>query len=219
MSDVELCNDALGYIGKADINSLQDPEPAARQSAKFLPRTLRELQARYDWEHNLTVVDIAAQTLPSKVPGYRYAHKLPADYLRFSGLTSTDNGATHMLDHTFTPTDTDLNSYDVRYLRQRIRNTPIPMRVVDGCVHTNFTPIRLLYHRYKDDVDKFPELFRAAVVAQMAAKLVFPLTRDTRLTEEMRVMAEQAITFAQDEEDNDELNEAPEGSTFQDARR
>lgn len=219
MSDVELCNDALGYIGKADINSLQDPEPAARQCAKFLPRTLRELQARYDWEHNLTVVDIAAQTLASKVPGYRYAHKLPADFLRFSALTGTDNNASQMLDATFSPTTTDINSYDVRYLRSRARTTPIPMRIVDGCIHTNFTPIRFLYHRHKTNVDTFPELFRAAVVAQMAAKLAFPLTRDTKLTEDMRNMAAQAITFAQDQEDNDEITEAPEGSSFQDARR
>jgi hypothetical protein len=219
MSDVELCNDALGYIGKADINNLTDPEPAARQCAKFLPRTLRELQARYDWEHNLNVVDIAAQTAASTFPGFTYKHKLPADFLRFSGLTSTEATTTSMLDATFSPTSDNDTSYEARYLRDLSRKQPVAMRISKGFIHTNFTPIRLVYHQHLSDTTTLPEMFRAAVVAQLAAKLVFPLTRDVNLTADLREMAAQAIGAAQDNEDNDEITEAPIGSTFEDARR
>lgn len=219
MSDVELCNDALAYIGKADINSLEDPEPAARQCRKLLPRTLRELQSRYDWEHNLTVRDIAAQTAASTVPGYAYKHKLPADYLRFSGITSTESSTTNMLGVTFSPSTEEATVYEARALRNLVRQTPVAMRIVDGYIHTNFTPIRFLYHRHQTNVDTLPEMFRSAVVTQLASKLVFPLTRDTKLTADIRELAAQAIMAAQDNEDNDELNEMPVGSSFEDARR
>ena len=220
MSKVDICNDALGYIGKQDINSLLDAEPAARQCRKFLPRTLRELQARYDWEHNLTAVDISKQADPSKLPGFKYAHMLPVDYLRFSCVTRVEESDNNMLDATFSPDNENTMSYDARHIRDKLRrNAPVAMKIADGFIHTNFTPVRLVYHRHVTGTDNLPELFRAAVVAQLAAKLVFPLTRDTKLTGDIREMAANAISFAQDTEDQDEHNECPEGSSFEDARR
>lgn len=218
MSEVDICNDALAVFGKAIINNLLDPEPAARRCNQFYARTLRELQARYDWEHNLTVKDIAAQTEASTVPGFRYAHKLPSDYLRFSGLTTTDTSITNMLGVTFSPVTSEDDVSYAANLRTLVRQTPVPMRIADGYIHTNFTPIRFVYHRYKTDIGTLPELFRTALVMQLAAKLVFPMTRDTKLTADVRKEASDAVMFAQDEEDNDELNEAPQGSSFEDAR-
>lgn len=219
MSDVEISNDALDIIGKGNINSINDPEPAARRCRRFLPRTLREMQASFDWEYTLTVVDISAQAAASTIPGYTYAHKLPTGYLRFSALTSTDVPTNNMLDATFSPIDPNDTVYEAKYLRARARQYPVPMRIADGYVHTNFTPIRLVYHRHRAEYTGLPELFRTALVMQLAAKLCMPLTRDVKLTADVREAANRAVMFAQDEETKDEVHEEPTGSSFEDARR
>lgn len=218
MSALDICNDALGVVGKQDINDLKDPEPAARQCNKFYARTLREIQARFNWEYNHTTKDIAAQTAASKIPGYLHAHLLPADYARFSALDVVEDTDANLLDATFSPVIASNTSYEAIYVKNGTE-APVAMRVADGKIHTNFTPIRLSYHRYEMSTANMPELIRAALVAQLAAKLCFPLTRDTKLTAEIRGMAAEAVMFAQDEEDKDELTETPMGSTFQDARR
>ncbi len=219
MSDVLICNDALGMIGKGDINSLEEAEPAARQCKKYLPTTLRELQARYDWAHNIKVVDIAANAAASTLPGFQYVHKLPPDYIRFSAVCSTDAATGTTLDATFSPVTGNFSSYDILEMQTRHRETPVPFKVAAGAIHTNFTPLRLIYHRNKTETSDIPEMFRMALVAQLAAKLVMPLTRDTKLSDQMYKKAADALVIAQDDEDKDELFEAPQGSSFEDARR
>lgn len=219
MSEVELCNDALAYFGKARINSLQDPEPAARLCNQTLARTIREFQASYDWGFNLTDRDIAAQSQASKIPGFRYKHLLPVDYLRFAALGRTDTTSGTMLDATFNPVSVSTPSDDLRVLRLRMRASPVPMRIAGGFIHTQYTPIRLLYHKHVTNIDAMPDLVRQALALQQASKLVFPLTRDMKLTDSIRVLAADALSFARDEEGLDEYEEEPEGSSFQDARR
>lgn len=218
MSDVDICNDALALIGKAAINSLLDPEPAARQSQRFYRRTLKEMQAMFTWDFNLYVRDISNTEAAAIMPGFEYAHKLPTDYLRMSGVTSVADSTGSVLDSSFNA----VSSWDTQSAAQlridaRTQNQ-VAFKVANGYVHTNFTPIRLVYHRYITDVEKLTSVFRTALVAQLATKLVFPLTRDRKLTEDIRQLAADAIAQAKDDEDTDDANEMPTGSTFEDAR-
>ncbi len=211
MSDVDVVNDALSYIGKASINDLSDPEPTARYSKDFLPLVLREMQAVYGWQFNRAVVVISKQAADSPYHDYKYAHQLPADYLRFVGARPFDkNDADLIIDSRgIRPWDADA---DVEI--------PLhPSLVAGGMLHTNFTPVRLAYHQFARDTSKLPALFRAAVVAELAARLVFPLTRDTRLFQTLTAMALQKLTLAKDVEDQDSLVFTPNVSSILDARK
>lgn len=199
MSAIDLCNEALGLIGKGEINSLKDPEPNARYCNRFYAVVVKELQSRYPWQFNLSVTDISAQTTPSGVPGYLYAHNLPPEYLRFACLnlvdpaTATNKEVMHSLE-----TDN--------------------MTIQGDQIHTNFTPIKLTFNKYQPDTTKFPEPVRNCVSVYLASKIVFPLTRDRRLTADIRTEASVTIALAQQDEDRDEYTEAPQVSSFVNAR-
>ena len=152
MSAVEIVNEALDRVGKKRIVSFDDKSVEARLTKTEMPRVMRELQARYSWDFNLTVAEIAANEDASPFAAYKYAHTLPADYLRLRLVEPVrDPELPNELDLSYNPrVSTDLNLLDLRaYVHQRRFTVPIIDKLIAAnAVHTNFSPVRLVYHRY-----------------------------------------------------------------------
>jgi len=220
MSKVSVCNEALGRLGKREINDLDEPINEARTCKLFYDTVARELQATYDWGFNRRVVNIAANVAPSNVTGYEYEHELPSNYLRFVKLTP-DYSTGSIPRGGFAPSPTPSYSSDVSSRLSGFRGTlptPVDLHVQEDAVHTNFTPVVLTYGTYVSDPNKMTTMFRAAFVAALAARMSMPLTKDTRLTMTVKEEAREALMIARDIEGLDDYEETPQGSSLRDGR-
>lgn len=216
-SDVDVCNEALDILGKATISSLDEASAQARLCKRYLPRMLRKMNALHEWSQNETTVMISAETAEADHPDFKYAHRQPTDFALFGCVNEVGNTDTSMLGVTFNPI-TNTDEAEEKYVRENGRTIPVSVRVANGKVYTNFTPIQLTYYRDERSTAQLPSLFREALVYQLAASMCFQLTRDTRLTADVRDQASELTALAVDHEGKDEYFEEPTGSTFEDAR-
>ena len=223
-TEVDLCNRALLYIGAADITARDEDSTEAIACDVVFDRALREMQGMYDWNYNLTVAEsIAAQTEMSLLPGFRYKHRIPEDFLRRGEVCRVydENESDDRIywDKDFhTRISPPLDGVDDTPGFTRYRQAPIKSRIAGGFVHTNFTPIRLIYHKYDPSVAHLDPLFEDAFVLYLASKIVYPLFKDVNFTRSVKDEATRSMKIAQDNEDKQNIDMTPLGSSFVDAR-
>lgn len=199
MSYIDLCNEALIAIGKDTIVSLDERSRAAELCKVLLPRAVEEIHNMYEWEHARVATQLSHETPENEDPSYKYAHRLPPDYSRVERVS--------MIEETPFDERTRLTA-ECRY--------EVDYRIADGLVYTNETPIRFAYYKKHPEAHTLPEYVRYAIVMRLAAKLCFPITKDRRLTREVKDEAQQAYSMAKDQEGQDEQHEIPENRSFRD---
>ncbi len=78
---VEICNQALGRLGKGQITLLAEGTPIANYCNQYLGSVVHEILSQYDWEGASKRRQLNRL---SEVPefGFEYAYQLPIDYVR-----------------------------------------------------------------------------------------------------------------------------------------
>lgn len=157
---VDICNLALGHIGKPEINSLEEASAEARECRRFYDPTRRAMLQLSDWTFARRRV-VLAQVANDYAERWGYKYSRPAGALKMLRVL---------------PPDTDL--------RQNPR--PIPFEVREGFVFTDLAPATAEYTTDAVDTSRFSALFIEALSFRIAQRVSRPLTKSTKLANEMR---------------------------------
>lgn len=88
---VEVVNEALGQLGKADITNLDDTaDPVAVKAKRYFLSVLRSMLADHDWNFARARRTLA-QNAVAPISEYTYAYALPDDCLFVRQMNGTDH--------------------------------------------------------------------------------------------------------------------------------
>lgn len=168
-TDIAICNLALGHIGRASINAFDERTAEARECAKFYDHARTTLLAMSMWTFARRRAALAEVTndYPER---WAYAYVLPNDS---TGILRI------------------IPEYDVR-------NNPVPIdfEVKGGRLYTNVSPATAEFKIDVTDPSKFGSLFVDALSFHLASYIARPLTKSSKLVQEMKQEARAAISYA-----------------------
>jgi hypothetical protein len=166
---IAICNLALGHIGRASINALDEKSSEARECAKFYEHARDTLIERSMWTFARRRAALA-QVVNDAPERWAYAYALPGD----------STGILYIVPE-----------FDVR-------NNPLPIdfEVKSGRLYTNVSPAIAEYKIDVTDPSKFSAMFIDALSFHLASYLARPLTKSSRLVQEMKQEATTAISLA-----------------------
>lgn len=143
---LSLYNEALGHLMERKLGSLSEAREPRRVLDDYWPRVVGHCLARRFWKPFKRVAEIDASTTVTPVFGWKYAFKIPTDWVRTYQLSSVE---------TFTPPLWD-------YAEEA------------GYLFANFTPIYLSYisndPTYGMDLDKWSDFFSDYVALRLASQ-------------------------------------------------
>lgn len=154
VSEVSICNKALGLLAQDQIISLTDPESIqADLCQRLYPSVRQEMLEAGDWSFAMKRAELAALSTAPEF-GWDYKSQLPSDTLRVVGV------------------------WDNTYMtgRQEYRRE-------EDTLLTNFSPVYVKYIFDLEDPNKFSPLFRKVLYTELAAQLCVPLTEDAKKEE------------------------------------
>ena len=92
MTDVDICNHAIGLCGSTDwIQSLDDNSVSARRCKRFFEPAVERVLASHDWSCASRIVRLAQNTT-SPTAEYQYAYALPNDCIKIVNVFFDDSG-------------------------------------------------------------------------------------------------------------------------------
>jgi hypothetical protein len=170
ITDIDIANQALGYLGEQTIATMSENTKEARQVSLHFDQTLREIMEKHRWSVGRKR---KRMTRSGATPdfGWSYAHIIPEDCLRVLDLFELSEE---------TPT---LN--------------PVPIRKFEkepGLILSNIKHCGLVYIKEVISSDLSPLLVKALAI-KLASKLAIPLG-ESRLAGDLSNMADNAIKDA-----------------------
>lgn len=88
MDKVEICNIALGRIGAADIERIDEASKAARTCRRFFDVDRKNVLEKFPWTFATRRVQLAL--LNENPPDYKYAYRYPSDCLKIRRIYNKD---------------------------------------------------------------------------------------------------------------------------------
>lgn len=182
MSDIDICNLALGHLGdEATVSSIDPPEGSAQAEhcARFYPIARRTMLAAHTWSFNTRRASLAllGDTPPA---GWAYAYSLPNPCLRAVAVYTPEQIDNYdLLGDNLQPMDQgDFNTQDF----------VVESRSTNGAavLYTNVEDAVLLYLVDVTDTTRFSSSFMLALSRLLASFLAGPIIKGT---EGMKVAA------------------------------
>lgn len=170
MTPIDICNQALGVIGKPPINDFEEALAEARAARRFYNPVRRSILQASNWTFARRRVHLA-EVEPNFPERWNHTYTLPHDMLVARALVHP------RFDPRFNP-------------------RPIPYEIAEGRIFTNLPGAQLIYTVDKTETSAFPALFIDALAAQLAHRFARELTRSTRLTAEMKEDAREMLSNA-----------------------
>lgn len=170
LTDVDVSNQALSYLGEQTIASMDEDTNEARQVNLHFDQTLRELMEMHRWSFGRKRVRLTRNP-HEPVFGWLYAHSIPSDCLRILDLF-------------------ELGENDPT-------NVPVPVRAFEkepGQILSNVQHLGLVYIKRVDVTELSPLLIKALSI-KLASKIAIPLG-ESRLAGELSFNADNAIKDA-----------------------
>lgn len=167
---VDICNQALGHIGKGEISSFEEASAEARECRRFYNLTRRAYLQRSDWTFARRRIALA-QLDADYTDRWAFTYARPAHTLKML----------RVLSKTIDP-------------RQNPR--PVPFEVRENRVYTDMPEAVAEYTFDLTDPSTFGPLFVEALSYRMAQLIARPLTRSSKLVQEMRDEAREHLSLA-----------------------
>lgn len=166
MTNLDICNQALSFLGDRDIAALDTPgDPLSALCAQFYPQARQEALAAHRWTFaKKTAVLTEDDTVT--VFGFTYAHTLPSDLLRFMRIVP----GTDIL-------DADGNVTDTTYSDTHVDE----FKIVGNHVWSHHAKVAAEYIRDMDqaaDPALWTPHFRTAVARLLAARIAGQITNE-----------------------------------------
>lgn len=189
-SIVEICNLALTSFGEArTIQSIDETSEHARQCKLHIPHARRGLlSGAYDWGFARQRVALVLKSVNDMDDVWSFAYKWPSDALKFNGF--------------------DGYGQDVQP----------PFLRANGSLYCDVQDAKVWIVADVDDPAQFNQPFVDALAAALAARIVFPLTRDQAMRKDAFQLAAQARATAEAEDANNDSNMVST-SSYNDARQ
>jgi len=171
-SDVSICTQALGLLGKPGITALTDGSPAAVKCSQFYTDTLDEVLRAHEWNFATTRVQLVQDFLGTPVYGYDYAYGKPADCVKLIKVARTG----YELDNDALPA--------------------ISYKLEGNLILANEEELFCKYIVRVTDAGLFDSLFSFAFAAALAPKLAGAFNLGLKITQNMVQLAEYALANA-----------------------
>lgn len=178
LSDVQICNLALGHLGdSATVSSIDPPEGSsqAEHCARFYPIARDTMLEMHDWSFTVTRA-VLAQVGYTFVD-WLYAYALPADAVRIIAVLPSDTGDDYSA--SFPLANIPFSSV---MINQRGIYTPQKFALETDAlgnriILTNQINAMVRYSRAITDTSKFSPLFTDAVARLLASYLAGPVLK------------------------------------------
>ena len=174
MNSTEICNIALGAIGKGRIDSMNEDSEEARSCKLYYDLTRQNLLSMYPWEFAHRHTKLAL--LDKETPGWRFTYAFPAGALVIRKI------------------------YDKAGADRKEDGNPIYTTLaVNESQKAICTNIKDAYCDFTFDVENagiFPPTFTQALAYSLAASLAYPLTASGQLQQNNFQLAQNAIALA-----------------------
>ena len=200
-SQVKIMNMALGRVGAAPIQSVEDTKSQARIANLYYRLAVADVMGAYDWTSAtvrkvLTEADPDDNDVPDNLSGYKYQYRVPTTPrpIRVLHLFVNDEEAYQRRDD--------------------------PFRLEGDFLYTNMKDAGLVYiGDYSTNTAKLDAFVVHLIVLSLAAKICFSITSSERLTEQIKqeymtksAEAQFADSSRSRESTNIDVFPAPEGS-------
>lgn len=178
-SVVDICNEALSYLGdSATVSSIDPPEgsPQAEHCARFYPSALVTLTEMHNW--GFATRRVALAQMPSMASSWKYAYSLPSNCLNIFGILAPDAASD-------SSTSMASQGYASPYFENAsVGGTYTPQQFVtetdaegNDIILTNQADAVLRYVQLVTDTSKFSGLFRETLSWMLASKLAGPVLK------------------------------------------
>ncbi len=167
---VDICNNALGYIGNsAQIEDFDTDDSTAGELVRLhYPQALDALLRRAIWPFAQRSVALAVVEA-DPTPLWAYSYRTPADCLRPVSIPlSATTGAPFA----------------------------VASDVTGGLIYTSISPATLFYTALIEDVNLFPQDFADALAWALAVRIAYPLSKSFDVVGEARKGAALALATA-----------------------
>lgn len=209
MSDVDICNLALGHIGDtANIASLQESSVQAQLCKKFYPMARKTVLELATWGFATTRVKLAQLANNPTVMGsdgaatWQFAYQLPAGVLNAISVISAEALSDYEMNFGPWPIDTDWPPFPQGYVPAPGSPvyTPQPYALEiqgDGTqiVLTNVCDAVLRFTIDVTDTTKFDQLFVMALSHQLASMLAGPIIKGDAGRAEAKAQLQLAVSY------------------------
>lgn len=170
ITDIDIANQALSYLGEQTIATMSENTKEARQVSLHFDQTLREILEKHRWSIGRTR---KRMTRAAAAPGFgwTYAHVIPENCIRVLDLFE-------LSDQDPTP-------------------NPVPVRTFEkepGLILSNVKHCGLVYIKEVISSDLSPLLIKAMAI-KLASKIAIPLG-ESRLAGELSSLSDNAIKDA-----------------------
>lgn len=206
-STVELCNLALSNIGKGRISSLDEASAEARECKLHFSVAVETLLQKHPWRWAMASVALAEVT-NTRENRWKHAYQRPVAALKILRVT-------------------DEFREDILYpVQPDVKGGSFDYEVVGQVIYTSISPAYLdfICRNKGGDPTVYPPLFAEAVEWALAARLAYPLTKDTRVRSDAYQLAQQAFTQAAASDANEQREVSdfkselvPNGLVFRDS--
>lgn len=168
-TDISICNLALAHIGKQPINAFDERSAEARTCKAFYDQARRSMLEMSEWTFGKKRVALAelANDYPAR---WAFSYVLPSDSLKMLRIVGD-------LDPRFDP-------------------EPIEFEVREGRVYTGLPQAVGEYVFDQTNVSRFSPLFVDALAYHIASYIARPLTRSSKMVQEMKDERTRALSLA-----------------------
>lgn len=182
-SVIEICNLALGNLGKEDISSLSEASNGARACKKWYDICVGSTLEAYPWRF-ARATQAMGQVVNTMTDKWRYAYALPNEAIRLWDVVPDQ-------------TDTWDSSAYVDF-EDLAKETPKPRAfdIENGVVFCNLSPAYAKFIRKVTDPTKYTPLFIDALSWALSARIAIAMTGDPKMLSTAVQMAQQAIRLA-----------------------
>lgn len=182
-SVVEICNLALGHLGKDDISSIDEATTEARACKKFYQITLDTTLQVYPWSFAKTTVALA-EIANTKSNKWLHAYTRPSDCLKLLMVT-------------------DESMADYMPSGDGIIQGAHKHEVEGQVIFCDLKVAYLVYTKKVTDPGLFPPTFVDAIAAALAARCAMPITRDIKTRNDAIIMSRSALGTAMEADANE----------------
>jgi hypothetical protein len=187
----QICNRALGRLGTASIDTLDEGTRNAEYCQRFLPQAVEDVLGRYGFRFSRRRARLAPDAERPEF-GWRRQFNLPVDCIR---LIAVYGGSGSVADET----------------------ERVPYGVENGKILADAEELRIVYNFRPDDPDLMPSAVRNAVSVRLAGLLSTALTSNEQLIALLASEYPQALAIAESEDAA--MNFVPPDETFFTERR
>jgi hypothetical protein len=170
-SEVDICNEALAYIGASPIVSLDENTQEARTCKRFYATTRDSYLQSHPWSFATQMVPITELSLPDKFKDYEYIYSFPAKCLKLLSVRMED-GREEMAFIIRTFSDTGGANYKTILSNANPAYAECIFRITDPCL--------------------FDSLFTEALSLALSKKLAIPISRRVQLLQSVTALFREA---------------------------